>query len=204
LEGGVGEKSLGPPAHDASTAHRTCISSQNVLSQMPAWWKEKEFSRERVRPCQTPSVWTMLCSLDPSNPLPALQPRTLTQATELYARSLLAPLPSAFVSTLGQLDSPSQRLIRAVSASAGMAASIRSWIKDRLTRFEAKNKTSLEYQPGADVQVERVRSSFRSRRTGGSPLPPPPLVVARRDLRADPLRAGGRSGSPTKAPSGLE
>lgn len=38
-----------------------------------------------------------------------------------------------------------------------MAASIRSWIKDRLTRYEAKNKVDLVPSPGAEVQVEKVR-----------------------------------------------
>lgn len=38
-----------------------------------------------------------------------------------------------------------------------MAASIRSWVKDRLTRYEAKNKVDLPLSPGAEVQVEKVR-----------------------------------------------
>jgi hypothetical protein len=88
-------------------------------------------------------------------------------SVDLFARARATPRPSPLRDN--QISSPGASLSRAALAlslppvppnslgSTGMAAAIRPWIKDRLTRYEAKNKIDLPPSPGCEVQVEKVR-----------------------------------------------
>jgi hypothetical protein len=93
--------------------------------------------------------------------------RSLASASaDLFARARANPRPYP---PSGQPDQLARRVVVARSralpppvpptslGSTGMAAAIRPWIKDRLTRYEAKNKIDLPLSPGCEVQVEKVR-----------------------------------------------